>query len=133
MVACREIGLYRLAPCADFGIVVFTVPGRDIIRHQVRQAQLDVAQLTLYLLQCLLTGLEPVPEVFHGREQRLDILALGFRLADTLGARIALALQLLGFDLQRLAALLECQVGVGIKLEAAARQVCGHVSRRLTE
>jgi hypothetical protein len=81
------------------------------------------------LLQCLFADLEPVSEIFHGRQQRLDVLALRLRLTDALRARVAFALQSFGFDLQRLAALLQRQVGAGIKNEAAARKIGRHVSR----
>ena len=133
MVARCEIALRRLAPRAHFGIVVLAIPGRDVVGEQVRQSQLDVAQALLNLLQGCLARLEPVAEILNSGKQRRDILALRLRLADALRARIALALQLLGLDLNCLAAFLQGQVRVGIELEAAAREIRGNFGCRLTE
>ena len=66
MVACRKIEFCRFAPLPHLGVVVFTVPGRHVVGQQVGQAQLDVPQLALYLLQCLFAGYETVAEIFHG-------------------------------------------------------------------
>ena len=71
--------------------------------------------------------LESVTQIFNGRQQRRDVLALRLRLANLLGTAIALALQLLGLDLQRFAPFFKRQVGVGVKLEATPRQIGGNV------
>ena len=100
VVACREFELRRITPPPHLGVVVFAVAGRHIISQQVGQPELDIAQLDLDLLQCPLAGLEPIAEILYGREQRLDILTIGFGLADAFRARVSFALQPLRFDLQ---------------------------------
>ena len=129
MVARLETELAWFAPLTNLGIVVLAIAGRDVVGQEVRQAEFDVAQPHLHFLQRRLVRLEPVAEILDRCEQRLDVLALCFRLADSFGTRITLALQLLGLDLQRLAAFLECQIGVSVKLEASARKIRGHLGR----
>ena len=127
MVARLEAELAWFAPLAHLGVVVLAVAGRNAVGQQVRQAEFDVAQPRLHFLQRRLVRLEPIAEILDRCEQRLDVLALRFRLADIPGAGITFALQLLGLDLQRLAAFLECQVGVGVEFEAASREIRGNL------
>ena len=133
VVACRESELSGLAPAADFPVVVLGRPVGHVVGQQVGQPEFDVAELALHCLQRLLTRLEAFAEVLYGREQRLNVLALGLGLADAPRARVALVLQRLGLDLQGLAALVEREVGVGVEYEAASGQVGCNIGRRMAE
>ena len=95
-----ETGIGRLAPAPHFRVVLFGVAGRHVVRDQVWQAQLNVAQLRLDFLQLAVARFETFAQLFDGSQEGLDVLALRFRLADTLGIRVALVLQSLRLDLQ---------------------------------
>ena len=84
-------------------------------------------------LKCWHDSFQPITEVLHCCKQGLYVFALRFRLADVLGACVALALQLLGLDLQRLAPLLEGQVAGGIERESATCEIGSHLVCGLSE
>ena len=133
MIARGETEFLRLAPAPDLGVVIFRVACGHVIRKEVGQAQLDVPQLGLDVLQRVFACLKSVPEILDSRQQRLDVLALRLGLADALGARVALALQLFRLHLQRFAAFLERKVRIGVERDAAPGEIGGDVGCRMAQ
>ncbi len=94
--------------------------------RQVRDVEQESLELQLECIERRRIALELPLDAVHVGEDRRGILALGLGLADALAAGVALGLQLLGPDLQRLAPRLEVLEAAHVERVAAPRELLMH-------
>ena len=122
VLARLEVEFGRLPPAAHLDVVVLVPADRHAGQRHVRHVhlpgllpRLDLGELGLGLRQLL-------AEVFDLVEQRLDVLAAGLGLPDRFRAGVLAVLQVLGAQLQVLAAGVEFAPGRRVEVVAAAGQ-----------
>ena len=86
----RELEARRLAPAADFLVVLLTGPARHAVVRQVGQSQEQVATLLLDRVERGLLLLDPIPEGLALRQQIVRRLTRLLRLGDLGAQRLAL-------------------------------------------
>ena len=128
-VACAELdvildreleGAWR-APAMNFRVLGFVRTRRHRLMRNVGNAQREIGDLGLDLLQAQLGLFQLLPETRDFRHQRGRVLALGLGHADGLGARIAQVLQVLGAGLDLLAFGFKTLEGGNVEIKAARR------------
>ncbi len=125
MIPGIEIECTRLAPAPHFDIVVLIAPFRHAGVRNIRHTEQQLIEFILNLRQLGLGLLELVAEIGDFSQQRRGVLPLCLGLADGLGARVALVLQILSGDLRRFATGLERADACGVENKATTRQLRG--------
>ncbi len=118
MVLDLEIEGLRRAPATHFDVGVLVGTDRHRLVRQVGNAQQHGIQFALDGVQLALAFLQLGAHAIDIGQQRRDVLATLLGLADRLGTRVALGLQLLGTGLYRLALLFQRFDACDIQLEA---------------
>ena len=96
-------------------------------------AEDEFVELRLDVGQFLVEAGHALAEFLADDQQRRNVLALGFRLADALGVGIARGTHFVRSDLRRLATILERLEALDVEREATAREVRGDGGRVGTE
>jgi hypothetical protein len=116
----------RRAPAPHLDVV----GGLTAVRHrgvrQVRQVEREGLELALQRVERGGVGVELTLDPVHVGQDRRHVLALPLGLADAFAAGIALGLQRLGLDLQRLAPPLELLEAAEVERVAAPRELLAH-------
>ncbi len=129
MVLDLEIEGLRRAPATHFDVGVLVGTDRHRLVWQVGNAQQHGIQFALDGVQLSLAFLQLGAHAVDIGQQRRDVLATLLGLADRLGTRVALGLQLLGTGLYRLALLFQRFDACDIQLEATGGQAGSHFLR----
>ncbi len=127
MILHREVEGLRRAPAANLDVLFLVRTDRHGLVRQVGDAQHQLVQLTLDAVQLLLAGFEFAAHAIHIGEQRGDVLTALLGLADGLGTRIALGLELFGAGLHGLALGLQRFDARHVQLVATGGQAGRHV------
>ncbi|MCY1542589.1 hypothetical protein D9M68_783450 [compost metagenome] len=122
----REIEAFRCAPAAHLDIGLFIVPHRYRLMRQVGNVQQQVVQLDLDGIQFALALIQLAAHAIDIRQQRRNVFAALLGLADSLGAAVALGLQLLGPRLHGLALGFQRFETRYIQLKATASETLSH-------
>ncbi len=128
MVPGLEAELARLAPAALLDGVLGPASDRDARVRQVRDQGDELAQLLLHggVVRFHLLQLLPELGALAHQRGRLRLVLLRLRLADLLGERVALRLQLLGRGLDLPALLLERPEAGNVERVAASCEAFRH-------
>ena len=133
MVQGLEIKRGNIAPAANLLVGRLIFADRHVIRGDIRHIQMPGQLLITHFAKLALGRVQLLAQLLDLLQQRLNVLAPGFRLADGLGAGIALILQFLNLLLQGFAPAFQFGVARGIQDIAAVEQAGGHSGRAFSQ
>ena len=102
MILRVKIELGNLTPYPLHAVIGFISAIRYRLIRDIGYAQTDISQFSLHLAQFILGCLQCCSQAGNLFQQRLNIFSCSLCLANGLGSGVALILQRLGVDLQRL-------------------------------